>query len=193
MNNNLTVLKFFVENKDAAYSIKKVSELLKINYRIVYEEIMDLAREELIQVTKQGNAQICKFNYAYNAKLVEIEQVRMQEVFRNTDIKLICHRMRNVKNPFYCLILFGSFANKKNKKESDIDLCLITDNDTIKNQVNDMVSITPIDIHLQVFTAEQFLQMHRSKESNVGNEIVKNNIILHGIEEFYELVNNVNK
>jgi predicted nucleotidyltransferase len=193
MNNNLIILKFFVENKVSNYSIKHISEILKINYRIVYEEIMTLHKEGLISVVKQGNSQICSFNYVFSSKFVEIEKVRIQEVFKNTDIKLIYHRIREVKNPFYCLILFGSFANKKNTKGSDIDLCLITDNKNINKQVNDILSITPMNIHLQEFTSEQFLQMLKSKESNVGNEIIKNNIILHGIEEFYELVNYVNK
>lgn len=33
--------------------------------------------------------------------------------------------------------------------------------------------------------------MLKSKEFNVGNEIVKNNIVLHGIENFYEMINHV--
>ena len=74
---------------------------------------------------------------------------------------------------------------------SDIDICIITDNEEINKEVQSILSVTPINVHLQNFSSEHFLAMLKSKEFNVGNEIVKNNIILHGIESFYEIVNNV--
>lgn len=191
MNNNLKVLKLFVDNKDKNFTIKKAAEALKINYRIAYEEAIALEKEELIRIAKHGNSKVCEFNYQYHSKIAEIEESRKQELFRNKDIKLIYRRIKEIKNPFYILVLFGSYANKTNKKGSDIDLCLITDNPDINKEVQSILSVTPVNIHLHDFTSEHFLLMLKSKESNVGNEIAKNNIILHGIEAFYELVNNV--
>lgn len=191
MNNNLTVLKLFVDNKDKTFTIKKVSEALRINYRIAYEEVMRLEKEGTLKITKMGNSKICSFNYKYCSKIVEIEDVRKAELFKNKDIKLICKRVKEAKSPFYILVIFGSHAKKANTKHSDIDLCLITDNPEVNKEVNTILSVTPISIHLQEFTSKHFLLMLKSKEFNVGNEIVKNNIILYGIESFYELVNNV--
>ena len=191
INNNLRILKFFVDNKDKTFSIRKVSEVLNINYRIVYEEIMSLQNERLIKIEKKGNSNICSFNYKYNNKTVNVEELRKEELFKNKDIKLVYNRIKEVKSPFYCLILFGSCASKTNKKGSDIDLCLITDNQEISKEIQPILSITPLDIQLQDFNSKHFIQMIKSKELNVGNEIVKNNIILYGLESFYEMVNNV--
>ncbi|OGY44074.1 MAG: hypothetical protein A2729_00025 [Candidatus Buchananbacteria bacterium RIFCSPHIGHO2_01_FULL_39_14] len=191
MNNNLNVLKLFVDNKDKSFTIKHAAATLNINYRIAYEEIMKLEAEKLINIIKYGNANVCRFNYKYSSKIIEIEEVRKNELFKNKDIKLIYKRIREIKNSFYCLILFGSYANKKNKKSSDIDICLVTDNEQIHKQVSSLIEITPLNIHLQEFNTIQFISMLKSKEFNVGNEIIKNNIVLHGIENFYEMVNNV--
>ena len=191
MKNNLKVLNLFVNNKDKSFTIKKVAEALKINYKIVYEEITKLEKDNLIKITRHGNAKVCMFNHKYHSKIVEIEEIRKQELFKNKDIKLIYNRIKEVKSPFYCLILFGSYANRTNKKGSDIDICIITDNEEINKEVQSILSVTPINVHLQNFSSEHFLAMLKSKEFNVGNEIVKNNIILHGIESFYEIVNNV--
>ena len=191
MNNNLKVLNLFVCNKNNSFTIKKAAETLKINYRIVYEEIIKLEKEGLIKMTRHGNSKACKFNYRYHSKIVEIEEIRKQELFKNKDIQLIHKRIREVKSPFYCLVLFGSYANKINQKGSDIDLCLIADDEKVKKEAQSILSITPINVHLQDFSSEHFLLMLKSKEFNVGNEIVKNNIILYGIEAFYEMVNNV--
>ncbi|HLC65134.1 MAG TPA: nucleotidyltransferase domain-containing protein [Candidatus Nanoarchaeia archaeon] len=191
MNNNLKVLKLFVENKDKTFTIKKAAEALKINYKIAYEEVMKLENEELLKITVQGNAKVCAFNYKYHPKLVEIEEIRKQELFKNKDINLIYKRIKEIKSPFYCLVLFGSYANKTNRKGSDMDLCLIADDEKAKKEVQAMLGITPINVHLQDFSSEHFLLMLKSKEFNIGNEIIKNNVILHGIEAFYEMVNNV--
>ncbi|MBI2124205.1 nucleotidyltransferase domain-containing protein [Candidatus Pacearchaeota archaeon] len=191
MNNNLKVLKLFVGNKDKSFTIKKAAEALKINYRIAYEEIMKLEKEGLIKIAKHGNSKVCSFNYKYHSKIVEIEEVRKQELFKNKDIKLAYKRIKEAKSPFYCLVIFGSYANKINQKGSDIDLCLITGNQKINKEVQSILSITPINIHLHEFSSQHFLAMLKSKELNVGNEILKNNIVLHGIEAFYEIVNNV--
>lgn len=193
MNNNLKVLKLFVDNKDKQFTIKKVSETLKINYKIVYEEIGKLEREDLIKITRYGNAKVCSFNYKYHSKIVEIEEIRKNELFKNKDIKLIYTRLKEVKSPFYCLILFGSYANKTNKKGSDIDLCLVTDNIEVNNEAQSILNITPLNVHLQDFSSKHFLMMLKSKEFNVGNEILKNNIVLYGIESFYEMMNNVKR
>lgn len=191
MNNNLKVLKLFVDNKDKTSTIKNVAETLKINYRIAYEEIMKLEKEGLIKITKHGNAKVCVFNYKYHSKIVEIEEIRKKELFKNKDLKLIYNRIKETKSPFYCLVLFGSYASKTIQKGSDIDLCLITDNEKINQGVQSILGITPITVQLQDFTSEHFLLMLKSKEFNVGNEIVKNNLVLYGIESFYEMVNNV--
>ncbi len=191
MNNNLRILKLFVDNKDQTFTIKKVSETLKINYRIAYQETMKLGKEELLKIEKIGNSNNCHFNYRYHSKIVEIEQIRKEDLYKNKDIKLIYNRIKEIKSPFYSLILFGSCINKKNTKESDIDLCLITDSQEINKQVHAILTVTPLNIDLQEFTSGEFLQMINRKEFNVGNEIVKNNIVLYGIESFYKLINNV--
>ena len=52
MNNHLKVLKLFVDNKDNTFTIKKAAEALKINYRIVYEEIMKLEKDDVATRTE---------------------------------------------------------------------------------------------------------------------------------------------
>lgn len=189
INNNLKVLKLFVDNKDKKFTIRKSSKELKINYRIAYEEMAKLEKEGLVSITKIGNSKVCEFGYKFSSKIVEIEEARKGEL--NTDIRLIWKRINEIKNPFYILAVFGSHANKTASKQSDIDLCLISDNPEIAKRVNAILSITPLNAHLQEFSSGDFISMIKSKSFNVGNEIVKNNVILHGLENFFELVNYV--
>jgi len=45
-----------------------------------------------------------------------------------------------------------------------------------------------LPIHELVFSEKQFLEMVDAKKSNVGQEALKNNIILYGIETYYEMI-----
>jgi DNA polymerase sigma len=187
MNNNLKVLKLFIDNKDKKFTIRWASKELRINYRIAYEELAKLEKEGLVSITKIGNSKVCEFGYKFSGKIAEIEGLRRSEL--NKDIQLIEKRIAETKNPFYILAVFGSHVSKTASKQSDIDLCLIADNPEIAKKVNDILSITPLNVHLQEFSSGDFLSMLKSKSFNVGNEIMRNNVILHGLENFYELVN----
>ena len=193
INNNLHVLKFFADNKEKTFTILKAAEYLRTNYRIVYEEIMKLGKEGLIKIIKQGNANVCTFTYTYTSKIVAIEELRKQEVLKNRDILLLYTRVKEVTSPFYCFILFGSYANKTNRKNSDIDVCLITDYPMIQKKINSLLSVTPLPLHLQEFSSEEFRSMLKSKGFNVGNEILRNNIVLYGLESFIELIKNAER
>jgi len=191
MNNNIKVLKFFADNKEGAFSIRQVSKLLKMSYKLVYEQIIKLDKTNHIKTNFIGRAKVCKFNYKYDYLIVNVEEERQKELFKNKDIQLIYRRIKDIKKPFFILLVFGSFANKTNKKNSDIDLCLIADNKKINKLVNEVLSITPVNVHLNEFTTDEFMSMLLTTEENVAHEIIKNNIILCSIENFYEMVNNV--
>ena len=40
----------------------------------------------------------------------------------------------------------------------------------------------------EVVSTDEFESMLKTKENNVGKEIVKNNIILYGVENYYNLI-----
>ena len=43
-------------------------------------------------------------------------------------------------------------------------------------------------MEIHEFTSKEFISMIEKTQSNVGHEIVKNNIILYGIENYYSLI-----
>jgi predicted nucleotidyltransferase len=72
------------------------------------------------------------------------------------------------------IILFGSHAKSSAKKESDIDIYIETKNKETKEQVE------KINSKIKVKIGEFDL------DSNLIKEIIKDHIILKGVEEFYE-------
>ncbi len=189
MKNRLKVLTFFMENKGMEFSIKGISEKLGINYRIAFEEIKALEKKGAIKVRKAAGANLCSFAYAFNELASQAEEARKEVLLRDKNIRVIYNRVKEIQDPFYILLVFGSYAAKTQAKTSDIDICIITDSDYVKNKSEGIISQIPLRVHPLDFTKDEFLSMLKTIKPNVGHEILKNNVILKGIEEFYELIN----
>ena len=95
---------------------------------------------------------------------------------------------KDIPEPFFILLLFGSYASGKNRKSSDIDLMLITDNEDIQKKIKSKVALIPLKIHLTEFNSKEFVSMLKTTEFNVGKEAFYNNVILYGIEDYYRVI-----
>ncbi|RLE41118.1 hypothetical protein DRZ77_00005, partial [Candidatus Woesearchaeota archaeon] len=104
---------------------------------------------------------------------------------------VLYRRIKEIKNPFFICVVFGSYAKGTARKGSDLDLCVITNEEKVDREINTILDITPFEIHYLKFSSDEFIKMLKTTEFNVGKGIVKNKIILKGIEEFYELINYV--
>src|SRR3989344_4713423 len=74
------------------------------------------------------------------------------------------------------IILFGSYAKGTPKKDSDIDIYLETNDNNIKAKVKEINS--RLSIKIGKFDTKSLLI----------KEIIKNHIIIRGLEDFYERV-----
>lgn len=189
MNNKLKIIRFFIENKEENFSINSIANNLKLNYRIAFEDTKKLEAENIVSIKKFGNTNQCSFNYKFNEKVLLVENNRKQELLKNQDIKVMYNRLMEIKNPFFICLVFGSYVKGMQKKHSDIDLCIISDDKIINEKINQIIRTLALEIHLLEFTTNEFVNMLRTKEQNVGKEIINNNIILKNVEGFYELIN----
>lgn len=186
MDSDIKILKLLLDNNGERFTIKKISETLKINYRIAYERVLLLETEGLIRITKAGNSKICEFTYRFNSKVYEAEYQRREDILKNKDLRtMLDYFERNLKSALYILLLFGSYAKQKQTKHSDIDLLFIVSKQDMENDINKIASLIPLKIHINVFTEQEFKAMKNSREATVGSEAIKNNIILKGIEAYY--------
>lgn len=184
--NNIQILKLILENKEKKFSINQISKMLHINYRIAHEQTKLLEKENLINLEKVGKSLICKLSGKYNEKIFLAEYARKQEILLKKDLKIIVKRFSEAKQN-YILLLFGSYVTHKETKYSDIDLLAITENE---KEIIEISELIPKNIHLTNVNYKTFIEMIKTKETNVGNEAKKNNIILIGIEDYYRLLEN---
>ena len=107
----------------------------------------------------------------------------------NKNIQKIINK---IKTPFYSFIIAGSYAKNKQKQSSDLDVVIICDDaqkpKTILSQTKLESELMIPEIHLYVFTKSEFLQMLLSKDENYGKEVARNNLIVTGAKQFYNVI-----
>jgi len=146
------------------------STLLRRLDRLVKENMLDYKREgknKVFFIKKNLQAK----NYVFNAeryKLIRLLNehnelgIIIENILKNTEERLI--------------LLFGSYAKSAAKKGSDIDIFIETRNRKVKENiemVNSRIKVKIGDFDL---------------DSQLIKEIIKNHIVLRGVEEFYEKI-----
>ncbi|MFW5852942.1 MAG: nucleotidyltransferase domain-containing protein [Nanoarchaeota archaeon] len=183
--NNTKILIHLLENRQEQFTINQISKRLGLNYRIAHTEVKKLEKDKIIQIQKAGKSLLCSLTDNFDENIYLAEYQRRQDLLKNKTFKQVIERYRQAKQ-CYILLLFGSYAKGLQTKLSDIDLLAITENPKELEEITDLI---PMKIHLTTVSYKEFLNMKKSKETTVGTEVMKKNVILIGIEEYYRLIN----
>ena len=180
------ILRLLIENKESKFSIRKISLIRKINYKSAYNAVKNLHKEGMIDLERLGNSINCSFNNNFNERVFSVEYKRREDILKDKNFKVIFSRLDNILSPFISLI-FGSYSKGKNNKHSDIDLLFITDDE---KGINKEISIIP-KVHATIINFDEFIKMAKINDFSIVKEVMKHNIILIGIENYYKLINYV--
>lgn len=187
-----TIIKFLIENKNEELNIRSISKSLKMDYKNVYSIIKRLEKGSLVKIETFGQSSRVKLNTLVHPLIFEAEFERRKEILRDKNFAVMLSSFkRAIKSKLYVLLLFGSYAKRTQTKSSDIDLMVICPDgleDAFEKDVNRAAHSMPLPLHPLAFSESQFIEMVNAKEPNVGQEALKNNVILYGIEQYYEMM-----
>lgn len=156
--------------------VRGIAKELKVSHTTISRKVTELLKDNVLDYKREGKNKIFNLkktfrtkNYVYMAENYKINKllrkypelsVTMKEVIDNTGANLI--------------MLFGSYASFNAKADSDIDIFIETKNRTVKEklqEINRKLSVKIGDFDLN---------------NNLVKEIIKNHVILKGVEIFYE-------
>ena len=188
------VLTFLIENLNKEFNIKEIADKLKRPYVKIHNSIKRLGNKNIIKEEVKGKSHYCSIDYKNNIGIVCFINSQKSKEFlqKNKKIGLIIKDIiTNIKIPNYTLLLFGSYAKNSADKHSDVDLAIITsseDKEEIERIISSVKRLSSLEIHSLEFTYDDLIEMLKSKETNVGKEIVKKHIIFKGCEQFYDCI-----
>ena len=187
---NKLILKFLLSNKKDEFTIRAIAKETHIDYKAAYLTTKELVENRLIKAKRAGQTVLCSINQKeFNEDVFRAELLRKEELLRNKDLHVLYDYFKDIKEPFFILLLFGSYANQKYRKGSDIDLMFIFQDSGFEDKVNGITSLIPLKVHPLVFSEKEFGRMLDSREPNIVKEVLDDYIILYGIENFYRLKN----
>lgn len=160
--------------------IRSIAKKLNESHSTVLRKLNNLKKENVVDSRKEGRNKIffLKYNlvsktYVLQAELYKLTRlirhypelgIIFEDILKNTDEKLI--------------VLFGSYAKGAAKKDSDIDIYIKTKSRRVKKAVESINS--KVNVKMGVFDTT----------SPLIKEIIKDHVILRGVEVFYEMLRN---
>ena len=127
MKTELKIIRNFIENKNAK-TIREIAKGIKADYKIPHIAVQRLISKKIITRKIIGKSSLCSLNEKYfGTKIYEAEDERREEIFKNKNInQLYKEIMSKVKTSSFVLLLFGSYAKGNARKNSDIDVAVIS-------------------------------------------------------------------
>jgi len=172
-NYKLEIVSKLIEKNFHARALAKE---LKTNHMAIVRKIKELFNENILDYKEEGKNKVYFIKDTSEAR----SYVLMAEYYKLNQLLKKYPSLRNIiqniqKNKKIKLaLIFGSYAKSLAKKESDIDVYIETDNKKIKQELELLNSKVSVKIGKY------------NEKSLLAKEILKNHVIIKGVEIFYE-------
>ncbi len=172
-------------------SIREISRRLNQSYPLIYNNIQDLYQKKVVLKQEVPPVQIITLHPLAPAELLINSEALKREDFlhRHKWLKLFLKDFLAFSpTSFYSLLAFGSYAKGKEGKNSDLDLLLIIPSGVNPEEFDLVLSrcYTKTKKHTIIIKENELQEMLvKPLELNVGNETIKNHVILYGAEQYY--------
>ena len=172
-NLDLEIILVLLKNK---IHLRELSRNLSLPHATVLRKVNGLIKENILDCKKEGRNKLLfiKNNLQAKSYVYMAEKYKLTTLLKKyPELSIIFEGVlkRTEKN---MVILFGSYAKGIAKKDSDIDVYVDTTDKTLKRALQETHS--KLSIKIGKFDISDLLI----------KEIVKNHIVIKGVEEFYE-------
>ncbi|MBI2142230.1 nucleotidyltransferase domain-containing protein [Candidatus Woesearchaeota archaeon] len=185
------IIRLLIENREKELSINQIAKLLKKDYKNTHNIVTRLAEAQLVRLQPFGKPYRVTVINKTHPLIFEAEYLRRKELLKNKDLAVMNDSFKALNSKLYVLLVFGSYAKKTQTKHSDIDLMFIVPDaaeEVMEREIQNIASMLPLKLHINIFRESDFKGMKNSKQATVGSEAMKNNVILHGIDSYYEML-----
>lgn len=156
--------------------LRAIARNLKESHSTIRRKINELLNDGILDYKQEGKNKVFFIknnlkakNYVYSSEIYKLNKI----LKKNPELSIILEDVKKC-SPDGMIILFGSYAKEIPKKDSDIDIYLETNEDGVKNKMKEISS--KLSVKIGMFDTKSLLI----------KEIIKNHVIVRGVEEFYE-------
>lgn len=179
--NKLKILEEFSSDYHKRIYGREISNKLQMNQKTVSNVLNELDNQHILKSNLEGKNKYYKFNeyYPYVKEIIQLIELQRKINF--------LERYKNLKELFFelerriegILVIFGSYANFRANSKSDLDIFVIG---KIKD-IEDLEELYNVKINIVKSSKSKF-----NKNEHIIKEIIKNHVIIKGLEDFVELI-----
>jgi len=170
---HLDIIQFLVKQK---YHVRGLAKALNESHSTILRKLDKLIQENVVDYNQEGKNKVffLKKNIVSKNYLLQAEIYKLNSIIKKyPDLSIIMEDLLKIIESDL-IVLFGSYAKFRAKKDSDIDIYIETDNKKIKQAAEKIHS--RINVKIGSFDLK----------SNLIREIIKDHVIIKGFEKFYE-------
>ncbi|MEK6853421.1 MAG: nucleotidyltransferase domain-containing protein [Nanoarchaeota archaeon] len=159
---------------------------------IIQKAVVKFLAEELVKKREVGNIILYAINLD-NSTVFSYFEILIKDKSHNlvkNSLKIIREELSNTE--FISLVIFGSYAEGKQKEKSDLDIAIFVNsigdkkNCELSMKSAELKSILKIDV--QVITKVEMLQMLKDKHENLGKQIAYKHLAIQNPIIFYSIL-----
>lgn len=154
---------------------RALAKELCIPHATLSRKLTELVKENVLDFEQQGKNKVyaLKRNIRARSHIYKAEQYKLLLLIKTYPrLEPIISDILKAKEEL--IIIFGSFSKFTVKKDSDIDIYIETTNKKTKDEIESIYA----KVNIKVGTFDL--------SSNLIKEIIKNHIIIKGVEKFYD-------
>ena len=155
--------------------VRGIAKKLNESHSTILRKLDNLKKENVIDSRKEGKNKIfyLKKNLISRTYILQAELHKLTKLLRqNPELSIIFEEVLK-KSDEKLVVLFGSYAKGLAKKDSDIDIYIETKSRNVKKTIEEIHS--KINVKIGTFDTK----------SPLIKEIIKDHVIIRGIEVFY--------
>lgn len=182
--------------KNRLFDELSISEIMKLSKKKtkpwVFNTLKLLVKYDLLVSKKKGNINLYGLNLHNPLLFQSLQYLEVQDLLGFTQLKLIEDIISRTPVKSYCLLVFGSYAEKKQKERSDIDICFlissVNEEKMIKPYVSEINLVHSIGIDDHYITFEDFIAMLLREEENLAKQIFRKHKIFFNSDIYYHVI-----
>ncbi|MCK5282427.1 MAG: nucleotidyltransferase domain-containing protein [Nanoarchaeota archaeon] len=160
--------------------VRGLAKSLDESHSTILRKLNKLVEQNVVDYKKEGKNKVffLKKNMLSRNHILQAEVHKLNSLLNKYPELMIILEQISKKVDEKLIIVFGSYAKFRAKKDSDIDIYIETKNRNIKKTIENIHS--KIKVKIGSFDIK----------SNLIKEIIKDHAIVRGFEEFYEMLKN---
>jgi len=168
------LLAYSFTHSDKEYYVRELAELIDEDAGNLSRELRRLEKEGLYRSSARGGLKL----YSLNKKYPLYEEIK-KIIFKTEGVEGALKRLISQYEDISLAFIYGSYAKKKERRDSDIDLLLVGSFpvDAFTRKIRELESKIGREINFTYYGGEEF-KKERLKEGAFLNMISRNKVIL---------------